>query len=236
LVAAGTDREIEAEIGAIHRLYLALVPELDPQAGLGGKLLYSGELNLQGFRLVRAANIAGAASLSASPDPDRQKLAIHEGVIDFLVTSLDEALRILKNEIRKRQGVAVGIALPPETVEREMIDRGVVPDLLFPGAEISGWTGHGVARLENATIPSGKTFLTLRLTQALASHSAQVEAMLLSALGEDDFAGRRWLSLSPRYLDLRARQFRSVLCDVEAASILVDRVGGMQRDGVRTDS
>jgi len=225
LVDSGTDPGIEAEIGAIHRLYLGLVPRLDPEAGLGGKLLYCGEFNPEGFRLVRAANIAGAASLSTSKDPERQKLAIREGVIDFLVTSLDEALRILKNEIRKRQGVAVGIALNPELVEREMIERGVVPDLLFPGAEIPEWTERGVERLESATIPSGTTFITLKLNQSLAGRAAEVDAMFLAALAENDFACRRWFTLSPRYLEPGARQYRSLLCDAEAASILMDRVG-----------
>ncbi len=225
MVGPGTDPGIEAEIGAIHRLYLALAPKLDPEAGLGGKLLYCGELNPEGFRLVRAANIAGAASLSASKDLERQKRAIREGVIDFLVTSLDEAVRILKNEIRKRQGVAVGIALDPESVEREMIERGVVPDLLFPDAEIPGWSDQGVERLDNATIPAGKTLVTLPLTKSIAGHAAEVEAMLLATLAKDDFAGRRWFTLSPRYLDAGARQFRSVLCDVEAAQALMDRVG-----------
>ena len=56
---------------------------------------------------MRAANIAGAASLSATADVATQKQAIRDGVVDFLVTSLDEAARILKNEIRKRQPVAV---------------------------------------------------------------------------------------------------------------------------------
>ena len=227
MVDSGADPAIEAEIGAIHRLYLALAPKLDPDAGLGGKLLYSGELNPDCFRLVRAANIAGAASLSVSPDPDWQKLAIHEGVIDFLVTSLDEALRILKNEIRKRQGVAVGIGLPAESVEREMIDRGVLPDLLFPKAEIPGWSDRGVERVENATMPFGKTFITLRLSRSLAPRATEVDAMFLAALGKDDFAARRWYALSPRYLDQRARQFRSALCEVGTASILIDRVGAM---------
>jgi hypothetical protein len=225
LVGPGTDPEIEVEIAAIHRLYLALVPKLDAETGLGGKLLYCGELNPEGFRLVRAANIAGAASLSASKDPERQKRAIREGVIDFLVTSLDEALRILKNEIRKHQGVAVGIALDPESVEREMIERGVVPDLLFPAAEIPEWIDEGVERLESANIPPCTTFLTLKLNQYLAGRAAEVDAMFLASLSKDDFAGRRWFALSSRYLDPGARQFRSVLCDVEAASILMDRVG-----------
>lgn len=52
--------------------------------------------------MVRAANIAGAASLSATTDAIAQRNSIRDRVVDFLVTSLDEARRILKNEIRKR--------------------------------------------------------------------------------------------------------------------------------------
>src|ERR1700726_5021742 len=68
------------------------------EPSLGGKLLYVGELDEDGCALVIASNIAGSASLSAIANPAAQKQAIRDGVIDFLVTSLDEALRILKNE------------------------------------------------------------------------------------------------------------------------------------------
>ncbi len=77
-----------------------------------------------------AANIAGAASLVATADRAAQKQAIRDGVADFLVNSLDEALRILKNQLRKRETVAVCVGLAPEAVEREMQERGVLPDLL----------------------------------------------------------------------------------------------------------
>jgi hypothetical protein len=56
---------------------------------------------------------------------------------DFLVTSLDEALRILKNEIRKREAVAVCVAAAPRPWRCEMLERGVLPDLLRPADESS---------------------------------------------------------------------------------------------------
>ena len=67
----------------------------------------------QGRALVVAANIAGAATLAATADRAAQKQALRDGVADFLVTSLDEALRILKNQLRKRETVAVCVALRP---------------------------------------------------------------------------------------------------------------------------
>src|SRR5215475_15725073 len=78
--------------------YTRLIPHDRESSGLGGKLLYAGELDEDCRALIAAANIAGAASLCVSADARAQKRAIHEGVVDFLVTSLDEALRILKNE------------------------------------------------------------------------------------------------------------------------------------------
>jgi urocanate hydratase len=220
VVATQQDPVLEAELTAVYRLYAALSRTLDPQTGLGGKLLYAGELHPDGFRLVRAGNIAGAASLSVSADPDRQKRAVREGVVDFLVTSLDEALRILKNEIRKHRGVAVGIGLHPEAVEQEMFERGVLPDLLFPGARFDAWTDAGAEVVEVAAIPPGKTLLTVALPSGWGRHT-EIETLLLDSLPEDDWAARRWLRMSPRYLDPHARRIRSLLCGIEAVSPLL---------------
>ena len=93
----------------VERFYAGLisVAEWGAQAGLGGKLLYAGQLDGEARALLVAANIAGAASLVATADVTAAKRAMRDGVVDFLVTSLDEALRILKNELRQRQAVAV---------------------------------------------------------------------------------------------------------------------------------
>ena len=102
----------------------------DPESGLGGRLFYAGELDEEGRALIVAANIAGAATLAASADRAAQKQAIRDGVADFLVNSLDEALRILKNQLRKRETVAVSVTMKPAAMEREMNERGVAPDLV----------------------------------------------------------------------------------------------------------
>ena len=209
---------------AVYRLYAALARNSDPETGLGGKLLYAGELDLDGFRLVRAANIAGAASLGATADPDRKKRAVRDGAVDFLVTSLDEALRILKNEIRKRRGVAVGVALAPESVQQEMFERGVLPDFLFPGAAFAEWAQRGAETIEIAQVAPGKTLLTVALPSSLRRLTPEFESLFLSGLAEDDFAARRWFRTSPRYLGEQARQYRSLPCDADVASKLLERI------------
>ena len=55
----------ESEVAAICRLYTGLSVQFDGEFGLGGKLIFVGELDEQSRRLVRAANIAGAASPEA---------------------------------------------------------------------------------------------------------------------------------------------------------------------------
>jgi len=41
-------------------------------------------------------------------DPERIKKRLKTGYIDVMVTSLDEALRILKNAVRKGEATSVG--------------------------------------------------------------------------------------------------------------------------------
>jgi urocanate hydratase len=219
---------IEKEMAAVYRLYSALARELDPEFGLGGRLLFAGELDLTGCRLIRAANIAGAASLAASADAAVQKQAIREGVVDFLVTSLDEALRILKNEIRKRQPAAVCVAEAPEKVMREMAERGVQPDLLSPStvkvAEGAVFLAQGARRVETEPQPEERKFLVVEIPAAWAQRTASFDALLAEFAAAADTANRRWLRLSPRYLGAQARRLRSLECDEEAAAQLMKRI------------
>lgn len=228
---------IESELAAVYRLYAALAERMAPESGLGGKLLFAGELDAPGCRLVRAANIAGAATLVATADAARQRQAIREGVIDFLVTSLDEALRILKNEIRKRQTVAVGVALAPDVVLREMLERGVLPDLLpaasSPGAdapEFARFLAAGAQRLEEEAMPESRTFLTVSVPYGFPLGLAEFTALLAEHLAPEDQLNQRWLRLSPRYTEPGARRIRSLECSQETASQLVERVAEALRD------
>jgi len=227
-IAAG----IELELASIYRLYAALARDVDQESGLGGKLLFAGELDLAGCRLVRAANIAGAASLAPSADSAVVRQAMRDGVIDFVVTSLDEALRILKNEIRKGQTVAVGVHVSPDIIVKEMQERGVLPDLLpAPSPSVpaepdfAGFLAQGARRVGEQPLSPGKTFFTLQIPPGWAQRFAEFDALLLEFLAPDDHLNRRWLRLSPRYLGPQARRIRSLECDAGTASKIAVRVG-----------
>jgi hypothetical protein len=187
-----------------------------PEPGLGGKLLYAGELDARGRALLIAANIAGAASLAATADPAAQKQAVRDGVADFLVTDLDEALRILKNQIRKRETVAVCVGAAPQAMEQEMLERGVLPDLLRPADEASGpslFISEGAKRVQVPAKDVVDGLLCWRVASAPAQWLPKLDALALACLPADAGAARRWLRLAPRYLGRLAQGLRLLRCD-----------------------
>jgi Urocanase Rossmann-like domain len=225
------DSALEREIEAVYCVYAGCFyagvacgvnpQKIDPQDGLGGKLLFAGEPDADGRRLLRAANIAGAASLAASADAPALRHAMREGALDFVVTDLDEALRILKNEIRKKRPVAVGVSLAPAVIAREMVERGVQPDLLAaqfaPGVEIDAFRSNGARTVETRPIPQGSEFHFIPLAPEWAQRAAELDALLPGCFAEDDLLNRRWVQMAPKYLPAQARRLRAVVCDAEAA-------------------
>src|SRR5579862_7178579 len=99
-------------------------------ADLAGKLVASGGMGGMGGAQPLAATLNGAAFLGIDVDPERIKRRVKTGYCDVMVNSLDEALRILKNAVRKREATSVGLVGNCAEIIPEMAKRGVVPDLL----------------------------------------------------------------------------------------------------------
>jgi urocanate hydratase len=97
---------------------------------LPGKLIVSGGMGGMGGAQPLAATMTGAAFLGIDVDPQRIKKRLKTGYCDFMVTTLDEALRILKNAVRKRENVSVGLVGNCADIIPELAERGVVPDIL----------------------------------------------------------------------------------------------------------
>jgi hypothetical protein len=218
----------------VERIYAALLLSANTHAStepsLGGMLLYAAELDPHGRALLVAGNIAGAASLAATADPAAQKQAIRDGVADFLVNTLDEALRILKNEIRKCEAVAVCVAAAPQAVEREMMERGVLPDLLPSHFSSDSTTSlwQCARRIEPAKVEDNEAIVTWSVAAAPAQWLPKLDALALDCFRLDSnveaAAARRWLRLAPRYLGRLAQGFRVLRCHRDAADKFVSRV------------
>jgi urocanate hydratase len=97
---------------------------------LAGKLIVSGGMGGMGGAQPLAATMTGAAFLGIDVDPERIKKRLKTGYCDFMVTTLDEALRILKNAVRKKESVSVGLVGNCADIIPELAERGVVPDIL----------------------------------------------------------------------------------------------------------
>lgn len=207
-----------------ERFYASLCVSADAgvasETGLGGRLFYAGELNAEARALIVAANISGAATLTASADAEARKQAMRDGVVDFLVTTLDEALRILKNEIRKRETVAVCVGEAPETVEREMHERGVLPDLMRP--------------IEIVPLQENQAVIICRVTSSPALWLPKIDVIFNESLEKNSNDGdldsetwesmRRWLRLAPRYLGRLAQGVRVLRCNEETAARILEDV------------
>jgi len=119
---------------------------------LAGKLIVSGGMGGMGGAQPLAATMTGAAFLGIDVDPERIKKRLKTGYCDFMVTTLDEALRILKNAVRKKENVSVGLVGNCADVIPELADRGVVPDILTDQTSahdpLNGYVPNGMTLAE----------------------------------------------------------------------------------------
>jgi urocanate hydratase len=147
---------------------------------LTGKLIVSGGMGGMGGAQPLAATMTSACFLGIDVDPERIKKRLKSGYCDFMVNSLDEALRILKNSLRKKENVSVGLVGNCADVIPELAERGVVPDILTDQT-----SAHDPL---NGYVPNGMTFeeaLALRArdpktyeAKSMAAMARHVEGML----------------------------------------------------------
>jgi urocanate hydratase len=214
----------------------AVIAEIDAsrEPGLGGKLLYVRELTPVGCARVVAGNVAGCATLAATADVAAQRQSTRDGVVDFLVTSLDEALRIVKNEIRQRKTVAVCVGAAPDVVERELIERGVQPDLVFAGLRDQNLVlpafGAGTREVQPARQEPGISFLTWKVEQALTRWMPRLDHAALDLLDANSWE-HRWVSLAPRFLGRSRFAQRVLFCETSASEKILRRFGELVGSG-----
>jgi hypothetical protein len=198
----------------------------------GGSLILCCGLTPQGSALALASNIAGAVCLNIEEDPNILRAAMHSGSCDFIVNTLDEALRAMKNEVRRHLPLSVGLQGNPRQVLDEILERGVSPQLFTDvtngptsaarrklqslGALVIDFDGRPT--LEGTLDANALlgTFLhqqhwQLRTVTFNTSGALRAfDARALSSLQEGDQLRRRWLQAAPRILQ-RERPIHRVL-------------------------
>jgi Urocanase Rossmann-like domain len=196
------DRSEPAEVYKLFRaVNVATMQLFDGQTG--GRLLLVSAFDERASKLVVAANIAGYATLKIVVDGEAGRQGIRAGVCDFLVNSLDEALRILKNEIRKKQAVSVCLVGDREAVLAEIVERGLQPDLL--DTTVAALVKRGAAVLHDSSDLHGETGVIWAVESEPARWLPQLDGLAIAALAGETAGGIddpriRWLRLAPRYL------------------------------------
>ena len=157
---------------------------------LSGKLVVTGGMGGMGGAQPLAATMNGAAFLGIDVDPERIKRRVKTGYCDVMVTSLDEALRILKNAVRTREATSVGLVGNCADLIPELAKRGIVPDILTDQTSAHDPIG--------GYVPNGMTLaqaIELRATnpqeyrkRSIAAMAQHVQGMLdLQKLGSVTF-------------------------------------------------
>jgi urocanate hydratase len=201
------------------------------QPSWAGSLVLGIGLNDAGRALALASLAAGAAALFLESDSSVLREAGREGCCTFTVTTLEEALRALKNEVRQGRAITVGLGGDGGRWLAEMVERGVLPQYVAVStapvgeaasalSQLSAWgakplSGMGLAQLpdgidlDGLLVPVSSEGWTIKthVATTLAERRAADSAMLAGIAGEStiDVLSKDWLrstpSLFPRALD-----------------------------------
>jgi len=153
-----------------------------------------------------AASIASAGTLCIEPEAKAVRASIRSGAIDFTVNNLDEALRALKNEIRKGLSIAVCLEADPQQILLEMKERGVQPDILClppesnPAMETFLQRGAFAVTMQYRPSPHGQPFATWRVSELPGKWLPRIDEVIATILPSADTLRRQWLLRAPRYL------------------------------------
>jgi hypothetical protein len=177
--------------------------------------------------LAAAVSIAGGTSLTLDPDSATVKSVLRAGGLDFLVTNLDEGLRVLKNEIRKHTPLSVAVMAEPGPMLAEMRERGVRPQLQvsFGPAEAMLLDGVVSLVLQDGPSPALVQWLAARgWTEHLLSAASTPELRALDVRLVQTFADStrlQWIRRIPHYQRPDAAAGRAVWLTADEAAALV---------------
>ncbi len=214
---------VEEAYRAYFQLSSAFV--LDREQGMGGSLVYAGELAADREQSaadswIAAANVAGAATLASAPTPESQRRAMRDALVDFVVNSMEEALRILKNEIRQRRAVSVAVAVSQQHLLEEMHKHGVQPEAISEEA-MQALQNVQAEALQHCLIletPRRAEGIFVDWVRDSCCTQKQVGAEAAALEIAADPIRQRWLRLAPRYLGRAAQRRMGVVFSLQEAA------------------
>jgi urocanate hydratase len=147
---------------------------------LAGRLVLTAGLGGMGGAQPLAATMNGAAFLGIDVDPRRIEKRLHTGYVDRMTFDLDEALTRVLEARHERRALSVGLVGNAAEVLPELVQRGVMPDVLTDQT-----SAHDTLNGYVPVLHPGEEAAELRRRQpqeyvrrALASIADHVRAML----------------------------------------------------------
>lgn len=206
------------------RIYKTLI---DLREDWGGKLVLCVGPDCAQSGVPSAVSIGGGTTLAIDSNAAAMKSAMRAGYLDFVVNTLDEALRTLKNEIRQKRQLSVGLIADVDSTLTEMVERGLQPDLQFASAgtpdrnhsQLETLQARGM--LSRSVSAVGKSaHYECFFPASTAAELREIDFRLLSALPVIGAVHRRWLERVPKYLREARAQGRWIwLNDKELATL-----------------
>jgi hypothetical protein len=194
---------IELDYPRVEEIYARFSRLAALGTGPGGLLLLYKNLDSAGLATVMAANVAGIVSLGIESDAAVVRKAMRAGVCDFVVNSLDEALRILKNEVRQLRTVSVVLTEEVNAAVTEIVARGVQPDVLAFALSPLIERGAKLLSIDAGEAADGMLAVTWEVQREPARWLLKLDRLAAEAVagkGGDRDARVKWLEASPRYL------------------------------------
>jgi urocanate hydratase len=196
--------------GSIHRAFEMFAAAAREHFGgtLAGKLVVSAGMAGADGANPLAVKLNGGAVLGIDAEPEIIKRRVKTGYCDVMVNDLDEALRILKNAVRKREPASVGLVGNCAVLIPVLAERGIVPDLLVgqTSAELPGVLelqklGAVTFEYEDSirALSQDRTPLTWVALSGEPSDVYRIDQLLLEMFPEDEMLGR-WIPLARKHL------------------------------------
>jgi urocanate hydratase len=223
--ATGLSSATAPDQAAVFHLYQQLRRAV-PGRTLSGRLVLSVGFRDAGAALALATVIAQGCFLGLEPEAASLKRALQTGACDFMVNTLDEALRVLKNELRKGTPLSAGLLCQPQPILNEMVARGVQPDWITGATDepaLGELVARGATRLTDLPDAAAQGDALVRLRAASLADMRRVDA-LTSPLVADDLILRDWMQHAPAYFSRQLPPLRVVALSQEQIAQLRGRL------------
>jgi urocanate hydratase len=147
---------------------------------LAGKWVLTGGMGGMSGAQPLSVTMNGGVILDIEVDPKRIEKRIKQGFCDTMVTSLDEALKLVFDAVKQKKPLSIGLVGNTSDIEPELVRRDVTPDILTDQTsahdELNGYVPGGMS-LDDALDLRSRNPDEYR-NRALHCIARQVNAML----------------------------------------------------------